>query len=359
MAARKINFNPGPAALPLPVLEKLAASTIETGGAGMSIYEMSHRSKDFEKILVDAKQRMRELFGIPDDYHILFLGGGASLQFCMAPMNFLQGGSADYVRTGEWAKKAAEEAKRFGTVRFAGDTKADNFNHLPDKLDFDPSAKYVHFTTNNTIFGTQYRDFPSTGAVPLFADMSSDMMSHRWDVKKFSFIYGGAQKNMGVAGLTFVILKNALLERAATDVPTMLSYQTHVEKDSLFNTPPVGPIYITKLLLDWMAEIGGLEVIEQRNRKKAELLYGAIDQHADYYQGTVVNKEHRSWMNVCFRLPSPELEDKFIKEGTAQGLHGMKGHRSVGGVRISMYNAISPEEIQKLVDYMVKFRQTN
>lgn len=359
MAQRKVNFNPGPATLPLPVLEQLAKDTVEYGDSGMSFLELSHRSKEFEAILASAQSQMRELFKIPDGYEILYMGGGASLQFALIPMNLLQGGSADYVNTGTWSKKAIAEAKRFGTVHLAGDTSADNFNHLPDKLDLDSNAKYLHITTNNTIFGTQYRDFPDTGKVPLIADMSSDALSHSWDISRFSMIYAGAQKNLGPAGVTVVIIKKALLDSCNDDVPTMMKYKTFVEKNSLFNTPPAGAIYAHKLVLDWVAEQGGVDAVAKVNQKKADLLYGAIDGNADYYRGAVVNKEHRSLMNVTFRLPTEELEKKFIADGAEQGLHGMKGHRSVGGVRISMYNALPVEGIEKLVAFMEKFKKDN
>lgn len=359
MAERKVNFNPGPAILPVPVLETLAKNTVEFAGCGMSIYEISHRSKEFEAVLADAQKRLAELFGIPDTYQVMFLGGGASLQFAMLPMNFLQGGSADYVRAGEWGGKAAKEAERFGKVHLAGDTKADNFNHLPDRLEFDKNAKYVHFTSNNTIYGTQYRDFPDVGSVPLICDMSSDILSHRWDVGRFAMIYAGAQKNLGPAGVTLVILRKDMIEKASSDVPTMLSYKTHLDKNSLYNTPPVGAIYVVKLVLDWVAEQGGLPAMEKLNTQKADLLYSTMDADADFYRGTVVNKAHRSQMNVPFRLPSEELEKKFIAEGAAIGLHGMKGHRSVGGIRISMYNALPLAGIEKLVDFMKKFRKAN
>ncbi|MFH1807461.1 MAG: 3-phosphoserine/phosphohydroxythreonine transaminase [Pseudomonadota bacterium] len=359
MAERKINFNPGPAILPVPVLEILAKNTVEFGGCGMSIYEISHRSKEFEAVLADAQKRLHELLAIPDSYQVLFLGGGASTQFDMLAMNFLQGGSADYVRAGEWGKKAAKEAELFGSVHLAGDSSADNFNHLPDKLEFDPKARYVHFTSNNTIYGTQYRDFPDVGAVPLICDMSSDILSHRWDIQRFAMIYAGAQKNLGPAGVTVVILRKDMLEKCAAKLPAMLSYKTFADKNSLYNTPPVGPIYIVKLVLDWVAEQGGLAAMEKLNAQKADLLYGMLDGDPEFYRGTVVNKAHRSQMNVPFRLPSEDLEKTFIAEGAAIGLHGMKGHRSVGGIRISMYNALPLAGIEKLVGFMKDFRKAH
>jgi phosphoserine aminotransferase len=325
----------------------------------MSVLEISHRSPEFTEILDAAQKRMHEVFSVPDTHQVLFMGGGASTQFAMVAMNLLQGGTADYVNTGTWSKKAIAEAKRYGTVHLAGDTSADNFNHLPDKLEFSADPRYVHFTSNNTIFGTQFHDFPDVGAAPLICDMSSDILSHRWDVSRFALIYAGAQKNLGPAGVTVVIIRKDLLERCADDVPTMLSYKTFVEKNSLYNTPPVGPIYTVKLVLDWIADQGGLEAVEQNNAKKADMVYGAIDAHPDYYRGAVVNKDHRSTMNVTFRLPTEELEKKFIAEGAAQGLHGMKGHRSVGGVRTSIYNAMPLQGVERLVAFMDKFRQAN
>jgi phosphoserine aminotransferase len=325
----------------------------------MSFFEMSHRSKEFDEILATAQRRMHELFGIPDDYQVMFMGGGASLQFAMVPMNFLKGGSADYVNTGAWSKKAAAEAKRFGTVKFAGDTSGDNFNHLPAELKFSDDAKYVYFTSNNTIYGTQYLDFPDVGKVPLVCDMSSDMMSHPWDVSRFSLIFAGAQKNLGPAGVTVMIIKKDFVEQASSDVPTMLSYKTHFDKNSLFNTPPTGAIYCVKLVLDWMAAQGGLDAIAKINAKKAALLYDAIDGSDGYFRGTVIDKAHRSQMNVPYRLPSEDLEKKFIAEATAAGLVGLKGHRSVGGCRASIYNAMPIEGVERLVAFMQKFRSAN
>lgn len=359
MAQRKINFNPGPATLPLSVLEILAKNTVEYGDAGLSIYEMSHRAKEFDALFAETHRLFHETFAIPDTHQVLFLGGGASTQFAMLPMNLLQGGSADYVNTGTWSKKAIAEAKHFGQVRLAGDSAGDKFSHLPEPLDFDANAKYVHFTSNNTIFGTQYRDFPDVGKVPLVCDMSSDILSHPWDISRFALIYAGAQKNLGPAGVTIVIVRKDLAASMAEDLPSMLSYKTHLGANSLYNTPPVGAIYVVKLVLDWVTEQGGLQAMERDNLTKVNMLYGAMDANPEYYRGTVSNKAHRSYMNVPFRLPSEDLEKKFIDEGAALGLHGMKGHRSVGGVRISLYNALPVEGVERLVQFMDDFRQKN
>lgn len=359
MTTRKVNFNPGPGTLPLQVLETLSQNTVEYQDAGLSIYEMSHRAPEFSELFAATQARFHDIFAIPDTHQILFLGGGASTQFAMIPMNLLQGGRADYVNTGTWSKKAIAEAKRFGKVHLAGDSSEQGFCQLPEKLEFDPKAKYVHFTSNNTIFGTQYREFPDVGDVPLICDMSSDILSHPWDVSRFSMIYAGAQKNLGAAGVTVVILRKDLADKMADDVPTMLSYKTHMKANSLFNTPPVGPIYILKLVLDWVAEQGGLKAMESQNLEKVALLHGIIDANPDYYRDTVTNKAHRSYMNVTFRLPNEDLEKKFISEGAEQGLHGMKGHRSAGGIRISIYNALPVAGVEKLVAFMKTFMTNN
>ncbi len=362
MAERKVNFNPGPSTLPLPVLEKIRDNVVDYQGCGMSFLEISHRSPEFMEIHQHAQDLLRELMSIPDNYKVLFMGGGASTQFAMIPMNFLtRDGSADYINTGTWSKKAIAEAKRFGGVNVAGDTSGDNFNHLPALADLklDGNARYLHITSNNTIFGTQFRTFPETGNVPLISDMSSDILSHELDVSKFAMIYAGAQKNLGPAGVTVIILRDDMLEMAADDVPTMFSYKTHVEKDSMFNTPPSGPIYMVEQMLEWVKSLGGLKAVEQMNRDKAALLYDAIDGSDGYFRGAVVNKDDRSWMNVTMRLPSEELEMKFIAEAGEKGLHGLKGHRSVGGIRASIYNAMPREGVERLVALMKEFKAAN
>lgn len=357
---RKFNFNPGPATLPLSVLQKIQAEFLDYHGMGMSIVEMSHRSKEFEAILAHAKQNMRDILGIPATHEILFLGGGASLQFSMIPMNFLgQGETADYVNTGEWARRAIKEAKLFGKVNVAGDTEAQNYTHLPKDLKFLPDSRYIHITSNNTIFGTQWPAFPEAGKVPMFVDMSSDFMSRTVDVSKFALIYAGAQKNAGPAGVTIIILRKDLMERLAKrEIPTMLQYKTHLDNDSLYNTPPTFAIYVVELVTDWIKEIGGLKKIEEVNNQKAKLIYDTIDSMPDFYRGTV-QKEHRSKMNLTFRLPSEDLEKKFLKEAEAKDFYGLKGHRSVGGMRASIYNAFPLEGVEKLCAFMKEFASKN
>ncbi len=359
---RKWNFNPGPATLPISVLEKLKENTIELNGLGMSILEISHRSKEFEAILNETKKLYHELLGFSDDYETIFLGGGASLQFAMVPMNFLDGGVADYVITGSWSKKALKEAKFFGNPNVAASTENENFTRLPkeEEIKFSEKPKYIHFTSNNTIYGTQWHKFPKTPeGIPVFCDMSSDILSRRFDPNMFSLIYAGAQKNLGPAGVTLITMKKSLLDLAKEGLPTMLSYKTHFKENSLYNTPPVYAIYVVKLVLEWAKKIGGLDEIEKRNNKKAELLYGIMDKYLDYYKGTVKDKESRSFMNICFRMASEELEAKFIKEASSAGFHGLKGHRSVGGIRVSMYNAMEVEGIEKLCEFMEDFKKKN
>ena len=364
---RKWNFNPGPAVLPLSALETLQKNIVEYGGLGMSILEMSHRSKDFEAVLNDTKGLLKVLFGIPDSHDILFLGGGASLQFAMVPMNFLKSGAADYVVTGGWAKKALKEAKIWsaiagGKVNVAATTEAENFTRLPkpEELKWSPDAKYIHLTSNNTLYGTQWHAFPATPAgVPVVCDMSSDIMSRKVDVSKFNLIYAGAQKNLGPAGVTVVIYKKDWLAECPENLPTMMNYQTHAKENSLYNTPPVFAIYVVKLVMEWIKGKGGLDAVEKQNARKADLLYGLMDKYPDYFKGTVVDKGSRSWMNVTLRLPSEELEAKFIKEAAAANFHGLKGHRNVGGIRVSMYNALEPPGIEALVKFMEEFKKKN
>jgi phosphoserine aminotransferase len=360
MVQRVHNFNPGPAALPLPVLERAGAELVDYHGTGMSILETSHRSPEYGEVNASAQALIRELLGLDPESKVLLLTSGASMQFAMVPMNLLgEGRSADYVVTGAWSKKAVKEAKLFGKVNIAASTEEESFTRLPkaDELKLDPSATYVHLTSNNTIFGTQFHSFPDTGEVPLVADMSSDILSHRFDANKFGIIYAGAQKNLGPSGVTVVILRKDMLERCNEGLPTMLTYGTHVAKDSLFNTPPVFAVYFLDLVLRWVKEQGGLDAMEQINRRKGELLYGLMDEQSDFFRGTV-EKESRSLMNVTMRLPSEELEKRLIAEGAAKGFKGLKGHRSVGGIRVSMYNATSALAIEQLVDFMKEFRKT-
>ncbi len=356
--SRVFNFSSGPAVLPEPVLLEAQRDLFALPGVGMSILEISHRSKTFDAVIGEAKADLREVARIPDEYEVLFLQGGASLQFSMVPMNLMPaGGSADYVVTGSWSKKAVKEAGRVGTARIAATTEADGFNRIPGagELQFDPAAAYVHITSNNTIAGTQWHQFPDTGSVPLVSDASSDILSGPIDVSKFGVIYAGAQKNLGPSGVTVVIIRKDLLERSQASLPTMLNYAVHAENGSLYNTPPVFGIYILGLVLKWLKTEGGLEAVAERNERKAAKLYAAIDR-TEFYRGHAV-PEARSRMNVTFRLPSEELEKTFVKESTAAGLDGLKGHRSVGGLRASIYNAFPEAGVDALVDFMGEFER--
>jgi len=356
--ARIHNFSAGPAVLPVEVLEQVQRDLLSLPGVGMSVLEISHRSAAFEEILEGCEADVRKLAGVPDGYHVLFLQGGASLQFSMVPMNLLpQGGSADYVVTGVWAQKALKEAKRVGSVKIAGSTEADNFNRVPkqQELKLDPGAAYVHYTTNNTIYGTQCFYTPETGSVPLVADASSDIFSRPIDVAKYGLIYAGAQKNLAPAGVTLVIIRDDLLKRTPATLPTMLQYGVHVENKSLYNTPPVFAIYVMRLVLRWLIAQGGLDTVERANARKADKLYAEIDR-TGFYRGHA-QKDSRSRMNVTFRLPSEELDKKFGKEATAAGLDGLKGHRSVGGLRASIYNAFPEAGVDALVQFMQEFER--
>ncbi len=361
MADRIYNFNPGPATLPLSALEKAQKEFLDYRNAGMSVTEISHRSKEFDAILEETKNLLHEIMEIPQNYKTIFLQGGASLQFAMVPMNFLPPGkSADYVVTGSWAKKAIKEAQIIGKVNVAASTESDGFRRMPkeNEITLDPNAIYVHITSNETISGTQWAQYPDTGQVPLIADMSSDILSRKIDVNRFALIYAGAQKNLGPAGVTVVIIRDDLIEKCPDSLPTLLNYKTHVSKNSLYNTPPVFAIYMVKLVLDWIKAEGGMEKIEERNMKKAKLLYGILDQYPRYYK-SAVDLDSRSIMNVTLRMSSEELEKKFISEAAKKGFHGLKGHRSVGGIRVSMYNAMPLEGIEKLVEFMEEFLKKN
>jgi phosphoserine aminotransferase len=361
MANRIWNFNPGPATLPLPVLEKAKSDLPDFSNTGMAVMELSHRSKEYAAIHAEAKERMVELFGIPSNYKVLFLQGGASLQFAMIPMNLLkEGQSSDYIVTGSWSKKAVKEAKIIGSASIAATSEESNFNRIPkqDELKLDGNAVYCHITSNNTIAGTQYASYPDTGEVSLVADMSSDILSRKIDFSKFGLIYAGAQKNLGPAGVTVVIIRDDLVEASRDDIPTLLQYKTHVEKDSTFNTPPTYSIYLVKLVLDWVKSVGGLSAVEKRNQEKADMLYHLIDSNPDFFKGAA-EKDSRSLMNVTLRLPSEELEAKFIAEAKEAGFGGLKGHRSVGGIRVSIYNAMEPEGVKQLTDFMKTFAEKN
>ncbi len=358
MSDRIINFNPGPAALPLSTLEKARDELLDYKGTGMSIMESSHRSKEFDALLAETQKLALDTFGLGDNFKVMFMGGGASLQFAMIPMNLMnEGRTADYVITGTWSRKAVKEAEILGSPRVAATTEETNFNRIPkqDELDLNPDASYVHITSNNTIAGTQWSDFPDTGDVPLVVDMSSDILSRKYTLDKAGLIYAGAQKNLGPSGVTLIIMRDDMIEKCRGDaLPTLLRYRTLWDKNSLYNTPPVFPIYMVKLYLDWVNEQGGLDGVEKLNRKKGELLYGLIDEKSDFFRGAT-EKESRSLMNVTFRLPTEELEKKLIADGLAAGFNGLKGHRSVGGIRVSMYNAQPVENIEKLVAFLSEF----
>jgi len=354
--SRKYNFYAGPAILPLEVMKKAREELLDFNGIGLSVMEISHRSKDFVAVADAAEAKIRSLLGVPDNYSVLFLQGGASTQFGMIPMNLLKGGKADYVHTGSWAKSAIKEAKLFGTVNIAGSSEDKNFSYVPE-FTLSSDAVYVHLTSNETIGGIQFRTFPDTGDIPLIVDMSSDIFSRRLDVSKFGMIYAGAQKNMGPSGVTLVIMRNDLIDNGAENLTSMLSYRTHREKQSMYNTPPCFSIYIVKLVMEWLESNGGLEAMEAVNDKKAKILYDAID-GLSLYNGTAEPKD-RSKMNVTFRITPEELEGKFIKEAEAQGFIGLKGHRSVGGCRASIYNAMPVEGVEALVKFMEKFEKDN
>jgi len=355
------NFNAGPAALPLPVLEEIRDSFLDFQGTGMSIVEMSHRSKQFEAVLADAVARTRRLLTLDARHHVVFLQGGATLQFAMIPMNFLADGrSADYVNTGTWSTNAIKEARVLDKpVRVAASSEDRQFTYIPADIAFSPDAVYAHITSNNTIRGTQWAQFPATGAVPLVADMSSDFMSRPFDPAPFGLVYAGAQKNIGPAGVTMVIVREDLLARVPETLPVMLKYTTYTSKNSLYNTPPCFAIYAVQLVLKWLEEtIGGLEKMAAINAAKAARLYGTIDASGGFYRGTA-EPASRSRMNVTFRLPSEELEKRFLDEAVGNGLGGLKGHRSVGGCRASIYNAVSREAVEALADFMKAFAGRN
>src|SRR5829696_5879731 len=357
---RIFNFSAGPAVLPVEVLQEAQRHLLELPGVGMSILEISHRSKTFDEIIQGCEADMRTLAKIPANYRILFLQGGASLQFSMVPMNLLpEGGSADYIVTDVWGQKAVKEAKKVGAVKIAGTTEADNFKSVPKQPDLklDPNAAYVHMTSNNTIYGTEWHWLPDPGKVPLVSDMSSDIFSRPVDVAKHALIYAGAQKNLAPAGVTLVIVREDMLKRSPAALHTMLSYAVHAENESLYNTPPVFAIYVMRLVMTWLLKNGGLEATDTANARKAGKLYAEIDR-TGFYRGHA-HKDCRSRMNVTFRLPSEELEKRFAKEATAAGLDGLKGHRSVGGIRASIYNAFPESGVDALVAFMGEFERKN
>ena len=360
MTERIFNFSAGPAVLPVPVLEEAQRDMLSLPGVGMSVMEISHRSKTFDEIIARAESGLRELLSVPENYRILFLQGGASLQFSMVPINFLPADrSADYVITGSWGKKALKEARRAGGVNIAATMADGGFTRVPGRyeMSLDPHAAYVHITSNETIEGVQWKREPATGDVPLVADASSDILSRAIPVEKYGLIYAGAQKNMGPSGVTVVILRDDLLQRIPDGLHTMLDYRTHVENKSLYNTPNTWGIYIISLVCKWIKEKGGIAAMERENEEKAKLLYDAIDA-TDFYRGHA-DADCRSTMNVTYRLPSEELEKKFTSEATAQGLDGLKGHRSVGGIRASIYNAFPRAGVEALISFMKDFERRN
>lgn len=353
------NFSAGPATLPLSVLEKAQSELAEYKNMGRSLMEMSHRSAEYTEIDQQAKARLSSLLGLGEDFEILFLQGGASSQFMMAPFNFLRDDeTADYIDTGRWSDKAITEARKFGNVHIPFSSSAGNYDRVPtqSELSFSKNPVYVHFTSNNTVAGTQFPKEPETNGVPLVCDASSDILSRPLDVKRYGIIYAGAQKNMGPAGVTIVIIRKDFLKKAKSDgIPTILKYQTHIGK--IFNTPPTFNVYMVNLVLEWMQEKGGLSYFESFSKKKASLLYDEIDKD-DFYRGAV-EKASRSQMNATYRLPSEELEQKFLAEATEHDLVALKGHRSVGGIRASMYNAMPMESVETLVSFMQDFRDKN
>ncbi len=358
--ARAHNFFAGPAVLPLAVVEETRDAVMDFSGLGVSIMEISHRDKAFEKVVTEAQADALSIMGLSaDEYAVIFLGGGASLQFAMAPMNFLHK-KADYVNTGEWATKAIKEAKLIGEVTEVASSKATNFNQIPKDIKFSPDADYVHITTNNTIFGTQWKKDPDVGDVPLVSDMSSDMLGIKRDYKKYSLMYAGAQKNLGPSGIVMIVIKKAWMEaKAKQNLPSMLKYKTHVDAGSLYNTPPCLPLFVIGRTLKWILKEGGIEAMQAKNEKKAKLLYDLFDAYPEFYKGNVVNKEDRSLMNVTFNLPTPELEEKFIAEAKPLKMLGLKGHRSVGGMRASIYNACPIESVELLAKFMEEFYKKN
>lgn len=357
---RVFNFNPGPAAIPLEVLEEIQGEFLDFKGSGMSITEISHRSKPFDDVINDAIERTKRLLKLDDRFKVLFIQGGASMQFCMIPMNLLaEGKSADYVNTGTWSTKAIKEAQLLKkNIKVVASSEDKNFSYIPENIRFSPDAVYAHITSNNTIKGTQFSTFPDTGNIPVISDMSSDIMSRPLDMDKFGLIYAGAQKNLGPAGVCMVIIREDMLERVPDTVPSMLKYTTYSSKNSLYNTPPCFAIYTVQLVLKWLEEkIGGLQKMEEINKKKADILYDFFD-NSSFYRGTA-EKNSRSLMNVTFRLPNEDLEKAFVADATKNKLIGLKGHRSVGGCRASIYNAMPVKGIEALVDFMKAFESKN
>ncbi|WP_226670062.1 3-phosphoserine/phosphohydroxythreonine transaminase [Metabacillus litoralis] len=357
---RAYNFNAGPAAIPLPVLERAQKELVNFNNTGMSVMELSHRSKDYEEVHNRANSLLRELLGIPENYEVLFLQGGASLQFSMIPMNFLQENkTAHFIMSGAWSEKALKEAKMFGETRILASSKEENYTHIPKNYSLADTedGAYLHITSNNTIYGTQWNEYP-TSSIPLIADMSSDILCKEIDVEKFSLIYAGAQKNLGPSGVTVVIAKKEFLETANENVPTILNYSTHVKNNSLYNTPPTFAIYMLSLVLEWVKEQGGVKNVQKINEEKAGAIYSAIDNSDGFYKAHA-SDDSRSLMNITFTLPNEELTKKFLQEAKERNFIGLAGHRSVGGCRASTYNAVPKEACEALASFMNEFRDNN
>lgn len=356
---RVYNFSAGPSALPLSVLERAAKEMVCCGDAGMSVMEMSHRSPAYDAIIKDAEALLRKIMNIPDNYSVLFLQGGASLQFASVPLNLMKNKKADYIVSGQFSGKALKEAEKYGDARLVATSKDKNFTYIPQvkREDFRDDADYVHICFNNTIYGTKFNYIPDTGDIPLVADMSSCILSEPVDVSKFGVIYAGAQKNVAPAGLTIVIVRNDLLGSAREDIPTVMDYKVMAENESMYNTPPCYPIYIAKLVFEWIESLGGLEAMKKLNEEKAAVLYDYLDSQS--YYTAPVEKDYRSMMNVTFVTGDPDLDKKFAKEADMRGFKNIKGHRSVGGMRASIYNAMPIEGVKALVEFMDEFAKNN
>ncbi|WP_199618677.1 3-phosphoserine/phosphohydroxythreonine transaminase [Paenibacillus alkalitolerans] len=361
MIYRINNFNPGPAALPLEVLQEAQKEFVEYGGRGMSVMEMSHRSKDVERLNEETQQLLLEILGLPPGYRILFMGGGASTQFALVPLNFLKSGTVGrYIVSGSFSEKAYMEAITVGKAEIIASSKAHNWRRLPDLNDVQLGADtaYVHMTTNNTIEGSQFRALPATGQVPLIGDMTSDILSRRFDYTKFSMFYASAQKNLGCAGVTVAVIREEMLKECPERIPAIFRYSTFVQHNSLYNTPPVHSVYMMKLVLEWVKRQGGVAELEKRNIEKANLLYDVIDVSGGFYRG-FIEKPYRSLMNITWRMSDVELEKRFVQESERNGFDGLAGHRSVGGLRASAYNAVSVESCRALADFMIDFQKRN
>lgn len=358
---RAYNFNAGPSALPIEVLNRAQAELNNFKGTGMSVMELSHRSKEYDQVHQQAISDLRSLMRIPDDYHVLFLQGGASLQFSMIPMNFLTPGKkGDYILTGSWSQKALDEANKLGETNIVASSKEDKYNYIPEigENAHSENSAYVHITSNNTIYGTQWEKYPTYTNVPLIADMSSDILCREINVEQFGMIYAGAQKNLGPSGVTVAIIKDSILKEGNSDLPTMLDYKTHVKSNSLYNTPPTFSIYMLSLVLEWVKEQGGVPAIEAKNNEKAALLYHTIDESDGFYKAHA-KKGSRSTMNVSYTLPSEELTKKFLAQAKEKGFVGLNGHRSIGGCRASIYNAVPYDSVEALASFMKAFKSVN